>query len=609
MTGTLRVRLLDFGLAVASGTSRAPVAGTPGYMAPEVLAGGRLSPRADQYAFCVSASDALHRFALSRRLQRTLRRGTSVRASRRFASMDPIVGALERELTMSRRRVGLGVLGAGMLVALAVPSFGKDQAAAPASSVEPRRLRAEQLDAALTEAKTAIAMGRGDAASLEAEAREALGADDWTASVAYWVLGELAHARADYAQARTHYEDAAFLALRAGNDRVVVRASCAMVELGDVWGLGPSASEAWMRQARSALARSPSDELEVHVSIAAGWRALSSGKHEEARASFDRALDLATRWAGENAPMVSTLHYDLGCALVARRAFEAADLHFDAALRGWTRAFGEDASVLALAWKGRGDVARGQGRFDAAVDAYERGRAVIDERTGSLKAASLEVSLADALYRLGRDEQALAAYERARGLLLPLNDQHRFLVVVEIGMGNLERDRKQWGDAFDHYRRARDLSHEIEGGASLNAAIASSSAAEAAMNLERYDEALQLLEASIETRVAMFGEDDLSLAFPLTTMGELRRRSGRPKEGLPPLHRALELRLKAPDVDSRLRAETHLALARTHEDLGDRPAAIEHAKAARAGFDGPWAHAAEDVAMVDAVLTRLRTAG
>jgi|GEM_PF-2247962 len=606
-----QVRLLDFGLAVDVGRSGLPVAGTPGYMAPEVLAGGVLSPRADQFAFCVSLGDALAEHSVSRRLRRTLRRGMSARASHRWPSMAAIVDALRRELRAPRRLFAASALVCGLAAGgVFVLSRGRlEPLPAPHSLEERRSARVDPLYAALATAKTDIAMGRAEQArALEEDARAALNADEWTAAVAYWVLGELEQVRGGYAEATRHYEDAAFLGLRSGNDRVVVQASCALVGLSDLRGLGPSASAGWMRQARSAQARMPPGELEIDVFVATGWRAFAAGKHQEAYAAFDRALETAVRTAGADAPVVPSLHYDLGYALVARRAFDPARAHFEAARAGWARTLGDDASVLALAWRGLGDVARGQGRLEEAVDAYTRGRSVLGGAGSSMKSAMLDVALADTLYRLGRDDEALTAYRSARAVLLPLNEHHRFLAAVEIGMGNLERDRTRWSEALAHFRRARDLSVEIEGPNSMNAAIASSSAAESAMNLERYDEAHALLTASIEARVALYGDDELSLAFPLTTMGELQRRRGEPSEAVTTLRRALELRNTADDVDTRLLAETQLALARAHEDLEHYGTALEFAAAARAGFDGPWEHAAEDVAMVDTAIARVRRA-
>ncbi|HZN93702.1 MAG TPA: serine/threonine-protein kinase, partial [Myxococcales bacterium] len=58
-----RVRVTDFGLArataVEGGGDGAVSAGTPGYMAPEQIAGARADPRSDQYGFCAALHEGL----------------------------------------------------------------------------------------------------------------------------------------------------------------------------------------------------------------------------------------------------------------------------------------------------------------------------------------------------------------------------------------------------------------------------------------------------------------------------------------------------------------------------------------------------------------------
>jgi len=55
-----RVRVLDFGLATAEEDANGDwVAGTPAYMAPEVLRGGAATPKSDQFSYCVALWQAL----------------------------------------------------------------------------------------------------------------------------------------------------------------------------------------------------------------------------------------------------------------------------------------------------------------------------------------------------------------------------------------------------------------------------------------------------------------------------------------------------------------------------------------------------------------------
>ena len=115
-----RARVTDFGLARAASTCEAPVgetaraptdgritldgtiSGTPEYMAPEQRAGEAVDAQSDQYAFCVTAYEAIHgsRPPVSPRVERTarddprlaridavLQRGLSLHPAGRYPSM------------------------------------------------------------------------------------------------------------------------------------------------------------------------------------------------------------------------------------------------------------------------------------------------------------------------------------------------------------------------------------------------------------------------------------------------------------------------------------------------------------------------------------------
>ncbi|MGE6761970.1 protein kinase domain-containing protein [Corallococcus interemptor] len=144
-----RARVTDFGLArlestgdgdataLAPGEAAAPkaaplvtsVAGTPGYIAPEVFAGSPADARSDQYAFCVSLYEGLHghkpsaseagglanRSNVPRAVHALIVRGLSVDPGARHPSMTVLLDALERA---AFPRTGAKMAAAGMGVGL-----------------------------------------------------------------------------------------------------------------------------------------------------------------------------------------------------------------------------------------------------------------------------------------------------------------------------------------------------------------------------------------------------------------------------------------------------------------------------------------------------------
>jgi tetratricopeptide (TPR) repeat protein/predicted Ser/Thr protein kinase len=111
--GDGRVRVVDFGLAcevedpAAVGAREGRLAGTPRYMPPEQARGAAITPKADQYSFCVALDEALAE-ALDpptpRWLAAVIERGRAADPGARFESMSQLVKALGRDPGRRRRR-------------------------------------------------------------------------------------------------------------------------------------------------------------------------------------------------------------------------------------------------------------------------------------------------------------------------------------------------------------------------------------------------------------------------------------------------------------------------------------------------------------------------
>lgn len=117
-----RVRLMDFGLArpreMESPAERAETtdaatgpAGTPGYLAPELLRGARASEHSDQFAFSRTAGRVLA--DAPRPVREVLRRGLAVEPSKRWPRLSDQCEAL-------RRAAGLGTRGRRFVIAVGI---------------------------------------------------------------------------------------------------------------------------------------------------------------------------------------------------------------------------------------------------------------------------------------------------------------------------------------------------------------------------------------------------------------------------------------------------------------------------------------------------------
>lgn len=145
-----RVRVTDFGIAsrVADPGDGLVLRGTPGYFAPEQLAGKQADVVSDQYAFAVSLHEALYgalpgsaptrRVSIPGAVGRVIARASAREPAARFPSMDAMLRAL-RAARLARWRWVAGA--AATTVALAILAF----------SAGGRRAQAEQCDAAAAE--------------------------------------------------------------------------------------------------------------------------------------------------------------------------------------------------------------------------------------------------------------------------------------------------------------------------------------------------------------------------------------------------------------------------------------------------------------------------
>ncbi len=186
-----------------------------------------------------------------------------------------------------------------------------------------------------------------------------------------------------------------------------------------------------------------------------------------------------------------------------------------------------------------------EGSPEAAIPLLERSFDLKEKTLGSRHpdVGIAEVSLAFALFKLGRTEEALAHNARAAEIL-------------------------QEGLGADHPELAICLSNN---GEMLNA-------------LDRFDAARKSFERAYAIWEREFGSDNVNLGYALTGIGMSLLGEGKPRDALAPLERAFLLRERHEPKTSRF-AETSFALARAlWESKNDRDRARALAERARENY-------------------------
>jgi eukaryotic-like serine/threonine-protein kinase len=275
------VRVSDFGLArAADAAADGAIAGTPAYMAPEVVRREPATARSDQYSYCMTVNELLsgRRSAdvdasLPPWIARALRRGLAKDPSDRFASMHELLAALVDDPRVRRRRrlalagVAAGALATGAIVVALARSSG------PSCAIDERALAGAWTPARSLDLTRALA---GDAPSV-------------IAALDHYAKSWLA-ARHDACAATHDRGEQSQLAL----DRRVACLDRRRRELGELVGLLGSADAKLAASAQDAVARlrdpgscTGTDEADALPTDAVGRVIV-----EQARTLLDRAAAL-----------------------------------------------------------------------------------------------------------------------------------------------------------------------------------------------------------------------------------------------------------------------------------------------------------------------------
>jgi len=501
-----RVRLMDFGLARSEMHERLPsldgtgappsndvltrsgaLVGTPAYMAPEQFEGGGVGPRADQFAFCVMAWEALHGerpFAgsnveqlvasvvagrrrepprsrgVARHIRRALDRGLAVDPNDRWPDMNALLAALARDPRKRWRALGV---------------------------------------ASVATAATALAIVRGPAG---------IDCRDRDARLPVWNDAARGDVRAALLATGLPYAEAT--ALRVDGDLEAY-------------------AEAWMAvqvQACEGTGAHASDELRT-----AG--ALCLEHRRQALAAVVDVLSRADVTIAEKAVQ----------AVAALPSVEpCTDVEYLAARVRPP----DDPSVAARVEALREQLSRARVLDDAG--AYAEGFALAESVLAEARELGYGPLFAEALVQVGRLADALSRWDLAESSLREAHAEAvahghdeaaadaAIRLVFVVGHQLARHDAGlEWGYFAAALVRRLGASAEREAGLAVNLGAVHQVRGE-------YDEALAHFRRGLEIREATLGPDDPAVARTLDSLGAVHRMRGEYDESIAQYGRALELR-------------------------------------------------------------------
>jgi tetratricopeptide (TPR) repeat protein len=570
-----RVRVMDFGLARRAGdrsldpsqrpTATARVTGTPGYLAPERLAGRSGDARSDQFAFAVTLWELRYRerpFAGSTpleistrvlagelsapprtanvpgRLRPILARALALDPGDRFSSLGDMLAALERDPSRAR----LVVAGAIAACALGLGALAW-QRLDTARSIATCSRAGEAIDDLWNdgrrEAVRAAIHGSGAgnaettwdklAPQLDAYAQQwkALRTDVCIAADVDRTLTAEQRRRSDECLDELQFELAALVGVLADADADVAQLAVPSVAALDRVDLCiddralaqrlPLPADAHTRTAVEAV----SERLAQVVALD------HAGAYEAAVVEAREVVEAAdeTGWP----PIAAEARLRLGEVLDAsNRLAEAEDVLADAYFRAGAvaaDAIAEDAAIELVQTIGF-KLARPPEALRWAEHA-KMARARRGETDESLRAARLEHVLGmvhevrgDFDASLRHHSLALAMQERLLGA------EHLQVAGTLGGIGSVLYDRGEYDAAIESHRRALAIREHVLGGDHPLVASSLNNIASTELARGRYDDALPPAERALAIRERALGPDALETAKSLNNLGAVHKSRG-----------------------------------------------------------------------------------
>jgi tetratricopeptide (TPR) repeat protein/predicted Ser/Thr protein kinase len=662
-----RVRVLDFGIARPAGGEEHPepepaaladsravrlatpltragmVVGTPRYMAPEALGGGRIDARADQFSFCVALHEALYGFPpyagrepldllaettagriqeppagdwsaakVPAWLRRIVLRGLSPDPAQRYASMDELLADLgrDRAAPLKRRAAVAAVLIAVAAGAFAVYESGQRQARLCTGAAEKL---AGVWDGARKAAvrRAFLASGRPYAADAWNGVEKSLDAytRSWTAHrieacEATRVRGEqspeLLDLRMQCLDRRLREVGALTRLFASGGSGIVERAVQASLglpgldECADATALtGP------VRAPAGAAARRALEA--VHTHIAEAHTLWTTGRYADGLPVAAAAVEAAAKLG--YAPVE-------GEALRVRALLEDSANRFDAAEKTLFQtltaaARGRHDALAARAWidlvwvsgyrQRKYDEGRRWAGMAAASLARLGGAAAYPEMDADLKSnlGGILDAQGDHAGGLALQQQALALYEKTLGA------DHPSVGRTLNRIGNAWYDLKRYPEALAAYRQALEQTRRSQGPRHPTVAVRLGNMALVLDAQGRFDESLALQLQGLAIEEQALGPNHPRISITHGNLAALLVTMRRPQEALEHARRGLAIAEADPDAAPEDLGASWLNVAEALRELERYPEALAGAERAQdlllksVGAHHPWTALAE----------------
>ncbi|HEY5947232.1 MAG TPA: serine/threonine-protein kinase [Kofleriaceae bacterium] len=618
LVGEDRTRVVDFGLAAPRAEDDGTSAGTPFYMAPEVLAGAAATEASDQFSFGVTLYEALYGMrphsplaptasgdaatvpasaaTQSRQdlianlreaalaaatvpeppsnvpawLRALTMRMLAAEPSARFASMAEVVAALGRDRRRTRRiAIAAGALAlSGVLGAV----IYRSQTRGESCSGGPARVAAVWNEPLRVHVRDALGKTQWAPQTLAALDEHA---EQWQLS--YRTVCEATRIRGDQSDTlldlRMRCLDRAldrFAALATALGGSALEPSARVAAPGAVAEL-PSSAEC-ERLADPAELALPTDAKQrervtaAEHALARAWADFVLGRYKDARGvvgETQTSLDgvTAPRIRAELLALSSSIEARIGDASIARA-------RLDEALVAAADAKAPELELDVWSRRLRNELFSGDPAKVIELAVFARAAAKRAGRQG----ADVDGVVAQALRNAGRLAEARDLLDRALASTDPLRPDQRAL--LEMNRGSIDLAAGNSTAALVLFQRAYDRVLSALGDHHPDLAIYLDKLAAAKRARGKLRAALELHDRSIALRVAAFGDEDRAVATGLLYRGQTRLEAGDIEGARRDLDDAKTIRHKTFGATSPRLAEIIVAQGELESAVGDHPRAL-----------------------------------
>ena len=568
------------------GRPRTGHVGTPGYVAPEIVAGLDATPASDQYSLCVTAYHALHGVLpgqtregppsreVPRAVDRVLERGLRRDPTRRYASVATLRRALQRVMrSPGRPRWGLPLVAAGGL-AVTMAAVGEPEPGPCTAPVAALRSDVDLQHGDAAPAPRVLAVVERYADAWTSVRRESCDAAE---------VGALDPRALDLRLACLDARRRDFVAFTRALQRGSVEPGGIEHDLHALEGLHPASDceddPMLARGASLPPARIASSVDELRGKLAEARAARHSEGDDRARALLDELARSATALGhdpltAEVMMVRGSLLRDLGEYEQARNTLQSA-AHLAAGSNTDTVAGWAWLQLLAL-----------EGYDEMDYEAAER----------------IEPMLDATLARLGHPASMMAQRALSLGAILDRQSRYdeaetHYADVLELIERRHGRDSLHYADALSnvgvHHARAMDLDRardEIEDAAALIRELvgpntpregdALSNLASLELALRDYPKTIERAKQALAVQRTHLQEDDPRIAMLVGLIGEAYVYDQQPHEGIPYLEDKVELTARRVGDDNPVMIDAWFQLAVAYavaQRLVDAEQALAHA--------------------------------